>query len=268
MSRLRCRCTLSFSLPLHLTNLSIPLRSSTRLTFLTTPANFSLIPHTTYLIYFGRVRSFRWHKNDSSRAKQHIRRNGNKRAPHAHQALDGLHTRSRGPHGRRPARAKVEGNEGGIDISFGSCHGRRRPTVRRCGRYTSIQGPITTGYGHNTQLVRSRSFNGHTTKRPPIATHCPPHPTRTIPRPTRRHLLHSSQTMATRCPSRTYKTGREFFGFKRIPPLHLLFLASLFERSATPIHRTRPMRPPDPRILLRRRRPVLRSPLGALPSKA
>ena len=120
MSRLRCRCTLSFCLPFHPTNL-YPLRSSTRLTFLTTPVKLSLLScHTTYLIYFGRVWSFWWHQNNSSRAKQHIQRDGDKRAPHAHQALDGLYTRSRGPHSRCTARAKVEGNKGGIDLSFGS----------------------------------------------------------------------------------------------------------------------------------------------------
>ena len=107
-------------LPLHPTNLD-PLRSSTRLIFLTTPVKFSLLScHTTYLIYFGRVWSLRWHQNNSSRAKQHIQRNGDKRAPHAHQALDGLYTRSRGPHSRCTARAKVEGNKGRIDLSFGS----------------------------------------------------------------------------------------------------------------------------------------------------
>jgi len=122
MSRLRCRCTLSFSLPLHPTNHLYPLRSSTPLTFLTTLVNsfFLLIPHHLSHLLFCRVRSFRWHENNISRAKQHIRRNGDKRAPHAHQALDGLYTRSRGPYSRRTAREKVEGNQGGIDISFGS----------------------------------------------------------------------------------------------------------------------------------------------------
>ena len=105
----------------HSTQLTIPSQVVNTVNFSNHSGKFSILScHTTYLIYFCRIWSFRRHKNNSSRAKQHIQRNGDKRAPHAHQALDGLYTRSRGPHSRCTARAKVEGNKGRIDLSFGS----------------------------------------------------------------------------------------------------------------------------------------------------
>ena len=121
-------------------------------------------------------------------------------------------------------------------------------------------------FPHKWLRLRSQIINKGRAQRHAIPTTRPRYPTQATPRPKRRHKLNTPQTMAFLRPS-TFHPPR--ISFRTLPPpLYILLPLHPPERTYTHsrhINRACAMRASHPRLLLRSRRPILRTPPRTFP---